>query len=165
MEIGPRTGNRTRVSGLRGRRTNYYSMRGWSAQRDSHPHGLLHWFLRPACLVFHHTPKNWCGRQELHLHDFRHYPLKVARLLVTPRPHGALGRSCTDYFPDTNGVFNCMNFKGKNGRRSRTCTDIDAAYESAVSLFLPSCGGGSMATCTPLFRVRAGVIAIYELLP
>ena len=27
----------------------------WCSRRDSNPHDLRHWFLRPACLPFHHA--------------------------------------------------------------------------------------------------------------
>jgi hypothetical protein len=31
-----------------------YPASNWSAPRELHPYALRHWFLRPACLLFHH---------------------------------------------------------------------------------------------------------------
>jgi len=41
----------------------------WCPRGDSNPHAFRHWFLRPACLPFHHRGINYC----LMLTDYNHY--------------------------------------------------------------------------------------------
>ena len=140
----------------------------WWPWQDSHLHALRHCGLGAACLLI---PATWpngavdrlcsCTGCPRRFSGVAVYWFQHDRIKVEPTPGRAPG---SESYQDPASLSTLCRQIGGSGR-VRTGDLLLMRELRWLTAPLSREKSGGMATCTPLFRVRTGVIAIYELPP
>src|SRR5579884_2877951 len=93
--------------------------RAWWARGELNPYALRHWFLRPACLPFHHSPTKHFSRRQTCRFDaitIAHSPA-IVKANLAPRRKNLSAGSCPGRAPPASAM-----------HKKRTCQGLAARF-------------------------------------